>query len=241
MNLTQQRYWQYSFQFIDYNSNFDDDLWDENWDWKIIWDDDDEFLWTGPSVFDIWKDLKEIYLISWDKKTRTYIRWNVLRDPNSPSSSICNNNWSWALTWVNFDWCIWTIEFLKLEWVDWWMDHNSSTPDTDWTQNDWVIDTWLIDRQFTWWVDIVAWSNSINYWRPLFPTNISVVDFKVFAYPNVETKHFWKDPSASTNISPYLVLNFKIKPSWETRKKIKKDSSPLNFNVTINLTDIFSK
>ena len=37
-----QRYWEYSFQFLDYNSNYDDDKWDENWDWSIKRDDDDE-------------------------------------------------------------------------------------------------------------------------------------------------------------------------------------------------------
>ena len=62
-----QRYWQYSFQFIDYNSNHDDDSWDENWDWKIIRDDDDEHKWAGPEVFDAWCDVIELYLLSWDK------------------------------------------------------------------------------------------------------------------------------------------------------------------------------
>lgn len=70
-----QRYWQYSFQFIDYNSNYDYDNgfpWDENWDWNIIWDDDDEKIWNWPEAFS-WSEVKELYLLSWDKKHRTFL------------------------------------------------------------------------------------------------------------------------------------------------------------------------
>ena len=234
-----QRYGQYSFQFIDYNVNFDSDFWDEDWDSQVIWDDDDEFLWDWPISFTAWNDVKELYLISWDKKNRTLIRWNVVRDSEAPTTSLCNNNNSSPLVWANYDWCRWTIEFLKLEWVDWWIDHNSAIIDA--TQNDWVIDTWLINRQFTWWTNIIAGSNSNNYWKPLFPNSINVTDFKVYPYPNVETKYFWKNATVSSNISPYVILNFKIKPSWETRNKLKNSWRELNFNTTINLTDIYSK
>ena len=41
---TYQRFGQYYYQFIDYNSNQDNDSWDEDWDWNFIWDDDDEYL-----------------------------------------------------------------------------------------------------------------------------------------------------------------------------------------------------
>lgn len=238
----QQRYWQYSYQFIDYNSNFDSDFWDENWDLKIVWDDDDEFLWDWPMAFTWWVDVKELYLISWDKKTRTFIRWNVNVDNDKPASATCSISSSNIITW---SWCIWTVEFLKLEWVDWWMDHDSAVLDS--TQNDWLIDTWLIDKQFTWKTNantlnsVIAWSNLTSYWRPLFPTWINVTEFKIYPYPSVESKYFWKSSLASKNISPYVILNLKIKPSWETRKKLKNDWKEINFNTTINLTDIYSK
>lgn len=237
-----QRYGQYSFQFIDYNINYNNDFWDEDWDLEVIGDDDDEFLWDWPIAFTAWNDLKELYLISWDKKHRTIIRWNVNRDPDAPLAETCSIDWTNNITW---DGCRWTLEFLKLEWVDWWFDHNNAV--LDWTQNDWVIDTWIIDRQFSWLTNlntlnsIIAWSNNVNYWKPLFPTWINVTDFKVFPYPNVESKYFWKNSLLSSNISPYVILNFKIKPSWETRKKLKNSWRELNFNTTINLTDIYSK
>ena len=148
-----QRYGQYSFQFIDYNSNYDDDWWDEDWDWNIIWDDDDEYLWLWPSAFTWWTDIKEIYLISWDKKKRTLFRWNVWYDPDHPTYSwatqtntACDFSDASTPTW---SWCLWTIEFLKLEWKDWWFDHDTSNTNTTW-EFDWLIDTWIIDNEFSW-------------------------------------------------------------------------------------------
>lgn len=245
MNWFHQRYWQYSFQFIDYNNNYNNDiskcwatysLWDEDCDWNIIWDDDDENLWIWPIAFNSWTDVKELYLISWDWTTRTLLRWNVITDPDKIASATCSISWTNVITW---DWCRGTIEFLKLKWVDWWMDHIQWNSDN--TENDWVIDTWLIDPQFIWWANEVAWSTTNNHWKPLFPTSINVVDFKVYPFPNVESKYFWKSTSISNNISPYVIINFKIKPSWEVRKKIKSNPQVINFNMTVNLTDIFSK
>lgn len=242
VNWEHQRYWEYSYQFIDYNSNYDIDNWDEDWDLNVVWDDDDEFLWYWPFTFTGWIDVKELYLISWDKKIRTYIRWNVSVDPDKYTIATCSIDSSNVITW---DWCRWTIEFLKLEWVDWWMDHDDTIIDA--TQNDWLIDTWLIDKQFSWLdnlskaTSIVAWSTATNYWRPLFPTWINVTEFEVYPYPNVESKYFWKNNIISKNISPYVILNLKIKPSWEVRKKLKNDWKEINFNTTINLTDIYSK
>jgi prepilin-type N-terminal cleavage/methylation domain-containing protein len=243
-----QRYWEYSFQFIDYNwDNSSDNLvpWDSNWDWNIIWDDDDEFLWIWPKVFEAGTDVKELYLLSWDKKHRTYIRWNVEQDPEAPIPP--------NLDYCDFDawdteWCIWTIEFLKLDWVDWWMDHiNWDIFDEDWTQYDWVVDTWIINSQFVSAVknsidDVVASiDDTESYRQPLFPTSINVTDFKVFAYPNVDYKNAWKESDVNTNLSPYIILNYKVKPSWETRKKTKTEWKEISINTTINLTEIFSK
>lgn len=237
---SQQRYWQYSFQFIDYNSNYDSDLpsilWDEDNDWKIIWDDDDEYIWNWPEVFTWWLDLTELYLISWNKKERTLFRWNVTKDPNAPTAETCNlSTTSNVLTW---SWCIWTVEFLKLTWEDWWMNHILSS--TDKTYSDWVIDTWIIDKNFTWWNTIIAWTWTIN-WVPLFPNSINVSEFKVYWYPNKDISLAWNSKSDSVNISPYIILKLKLKPSWISRKKIKSEWKELDFSMTINLSDIYSK
>ncbi len=232
-----QRYWQYSFQFIDYNSNHNNDNWDENSSWVITRDDDDEVLWVWPSVFPEWSNVNELYLISWDSTKRTLIRWNIVNDSASPASTTCN---PWSVTDfsnINLAWCRWVIEFLKLDWVDWWLNHDLSS--VGWAQYDWVVDTWLIDRQFTWWVDIVAWDWDW-YRKELFPQTVSVTDFKVYAYPNTSPKDSWKNSSPSSKISPYIVLNFKIKPSWEVRNRLQNEWKEIDFSTTVNLTDIYS-
>jgi hypothetical protein len=231
----QQRYWQYSYQFIDYNSNYDIDLWDENWDWKIEWDDDDEYLWDWPELFVSWENLTELYLISWNKKERILFRWKVEKDLDSPLSATCsmdaNNNVTWS-------WCIWTIEYLKLEWRDMWLVHDLITSDN--TRYDWVVDTWVINSTFTWVDWIVAWTSIVN-WVPLFPKSINVSEFKIYAYPNKDLWLSWKNDDSVINVSPYVILKFKLKPSWISRKKIQWEGKELDFSMTVNLSDIYSQ
>lgn len=237
VNWKTQRYLQYALQYIDYNSNLDTDWWDEDSDWNIRWDDDDEYLWEWPEVFTWWTDVKELYLISWDKTKRTIFRWNVKNDPDNPVAT-CDYSNPKSPTW---SWCLWTIEYLKLEWRDWWMDHIFSTSDTG--QFDWVIDTWIISRDFLWLANnVVAGSvNMDNYWIPLFPDTINVTDFKVFPYPNKDLDLSWKDYSPEVNIAPYVRIQLSILPSWKSRKKIKWNPQEVKFSTTIALTDIFSR
>lgn len=226
----QQRYGQYSLQFIDYNSNYDNDWWDEDWDWYFMWDDDDEYLWDGPEVFTAWEDLRELYLISWNKKERTFFRWNVKLDPTAPWTAICD-----ATGYTTWSWCLWTIEYLKLNWEDLWMNHSLTGTGI----YDWIIDTWLINPDFNngW---EVAWSWTVER-VPLFPETINVSEFKVYAYPNKDIWLSWKNNDTSVNISPYIVLKFKLKPSWISRKRIQWWWKELDFSMTINLSDIYSQ
>lgn len=238
--LWPQRYLQYALQFIDYNSNVDLEapLWDEDWDWNIRWDDDDEYLWEWPIAFSWWTDVKELYLISWDKTKRTIFRWNVKRDIDAPPTSICSINGSNVITW---NWCIWTIEYLKLEARDWWMDHVISTIDPG--EFDWVMDTWIISKDFLGLTtDIVADSENMDSYRtPLFPDTINITDFKVFPYPNKDLDLSWKDYSPAINIAPYIRIQLSILPSWKSRKKIKWNPQEIKFSTTIALTDVFSR
>lgn len=232
-----QRYWEYSFQFIDYNWDANGDLWiiwDEDWNWNIIWDDDDEFLWAWPIAFNNGTDLKELYLIWWNKKSRTLFRWNVNLDPDAPATAGGCNTVDWiTFTW---SWCLWTIEMLKLEWKDWWMDHNKLIADL--TQSDWVIDTWLIDPDYCWWItDKVAWSDNVNYWVPIFPDTLNIIDFKVLLYPNIDSTLAWKQ----TNNIPYAKVHISMLPSRKSKINLKWNPRPVNFSTTISLTDIFSK
>lgn len=243
-----QRYWEYSFQFLDYNSNYDDDKWDENWDWSIKRDDDDEYLWIWPEAFEADTDLKEIYLLSWDKLKRTFIRWNIKQDEFADKISSfekCDKN----PTSPNFKYCRGTIEFLELEGKDWWLDHDDSTQDQ--YQNDWVVDTWVIAKSFSWKSNLTANDSIIAWWKDdkwyrkaLFSDDINITWFKVFAYPNIDNSKVWKvDEQEQQNkylISPYLITSVKVKPSWKIKTRLRWDVQEIRFNSTINLTEIFS-
>lgn len=235
-----QAFGQYSFQFIDYNSNADSDWWlpwDENWDGNIIWDDDDEYLWEGPDVFDLWSNTVELYLLDWEKRERTFFRHNIWLDPNRPIGSSCDSLDGLTYTW---SWCIWTIEYLKLEWKDWWMDHILWTNDQ--TEFDWVIDTWIIDPEFTeLGTEIIAGSDTNNYWQTLFSDNINVTEFKVFPHPNIDTNRAWKNSNPEQNVAEYVRVQLSMMPSWKERKQIKGSPQEYKISTTINLTDIFTR
>jgi len=239
-----QRYLQYAYQFIDYNSNQDDDLyswsslfWDEDWDWNITWDNDDEYLWEWPNAFS-WttniNEVKEIYLISADKKKRTFFRWNIKDDPNT--DEVCDyTTWSW--------WCYSTIEFLKLEWMDWWKFHDTTS---SWSY-DWNIDTWLINKDFAWQSNytsvnsIVAWSTSDSYWIPLFWDNINVKNVKFFMYPNKDYKLSWRNTAPKVNIAPYIRIKMTLVPTYKSRSWIKWKIPEIDINTTVSLSEIYSK
>jgi hypothetical protein len=221
-----QRYWQYSFNFFDYNSNKDEDkynwnllLWDEDWDWNIIWDNDDENLWIWPETFS-WSKVDEIYLISADKRKRTLFRWRTFKDEDKETEKR------------------WTIEFLRLSWKDWWFEHSKS-----WTGfSDWVIDTWIIDKDFTWWDEIIAgkwWTD--NFWQPLFWKNVNVKNPEFYLFPNKDLKLSWKDISDRINISTYMRIKMTLSPSYSARKWFRWKIPEIKINTTINLTDIYSR
>lgn len=226
-----QRYGQYAFQFIDYNANENNDLWDEDNDGKMRGDDDDENLWEGPVVFTGWVDVREIYLISWDKKKRTLLRWNWIQDNDAPGVT-CDPNES-----TIWGWCRGTIELLRLEWYDWWMNHAKSGTG----YLDGVIDTWLVDKEFTGGAEVIAGSEAMDKYRiPLFPNSVTITDFQVFMYPNINRKFAWKT-SSDTEVNPYVKIMISISPSWKKRAAMKWQVPSIKIATTINLSDYFSK
>lgn len=230
-----QRYGQYAFQFIDYNSNMNSDLWDQDGDGLIRWDDDDEHIGEWPIVFTWGENVREIYLISSDKKVRTFLRWSWIQDPKSPKNA--SNNYTYPCNGTSF-WsgCLWTIEVLKLEWKDMGLNHNGTGT---WAY-DGIVDTWVIHEAFWTWAQTVAGTNTFSYRQPLFPDSVNVSDFQVYLYPNIDVKHAWKDVSASSNINPYLRLSITLEPSWKKRSGIQWEIPKYTINTTINLADYFT-
>lgn len=238
MNGEYQRYWQYAYHFIDYNSNFDND-WgnpgDEDGDGSIIGDDDDEFLWVWPVAFVSGQNQKELYLISWDRKKRTFFRWNVINDPDSPG--ICDFSVASAPTG---SWCLWNVQYLSLVGKDWWLDHVFNSSDT--TEADGIIDTWIVDPDIASNSGTVIWSwNDSIYWVDLFPDTMNVTKFRVFPYPNGDLEYNWKSQNPDLNVAPYVRIQFDLLPSWKVKKQLKGTLKPMKFSTTISLTDIFSQ
>ena len=226
-----QRYWQYELQFIDYNSDADANLWDEDIpvDGNIVWDDDDLFLWQWPDSFPEGDDVWELYLINADRDERTYFRLNIWLDQNAPTWYLCDG--------TDERWCLGTIEFLKLIWEDAGLNHLNAWGIWD---NDGIIDTWLIHPDFSGGNRIVAGDTTTDYWQPLFPTSIHVKDVQFFPYPNRDLEYSWRDADPNVNISPYVRISMTLTPSWKSRKKIRWKLPEIEINTTVQLTDIFN-
>ena len=242
-----QRYGQYAAQFIDYNSDFDNDtgdcwgwvpLGDEDCNGDFIGDDDDEFLGLWPDVFDENVNIHELYLISGDKNTRTYFRWNVTVDPDKPPTEICDFSIPANPVW---EWCLGTIEFIVLDGRDWWDDHDESIDDANGTQYDGTIDTWIVNSRFSWNDSTIAGAQINSYREKLFPSDISVSDFEVYAFPHKDIDLAWKESNDAINQAPYVRLKMTLSPSWEKRRVLKWRVPEVNIATTIALTDEFSQ
>ena len=242
-----QRYGQYAAQFIDYNSDFDNDtaqcagagpLGDEDCNGEFIGDDDDVFLWQGPSVFAVNSNIHELYLISGDKQTRTYFRWNVWEDPDRPTTETCDFSDQSNPVW---DGCLGTIEFIVLDGRDWWDDHDEATVDANGSQYDGTIDTWIVNSRFSGNDTTIAGAQTTSYWEKLFPDDISVSGFEVYAFPHKDINLAWKESNSTINQAPYVRMKMTLSPSWEKRKIIRWTVPRVEIATTIALTDEFSQ
>lgn len=233
-----QRYGQYAMQFIDYNSDYNGDGGDENGNGNIIGDDDDKYIGQGPSIFNTNQNIRELYLISWDKQSRTLFRWHVSLDPEAPSAETCDFSNPETPIWEA---CLGTIEFLRLDAVDWWNDHDEGNVDTNGSQYDGITDTWILDPRFAGNDTTIAGSNGTNYWEKLFPDTINITNFEIFAYPNKDVDLAWKDSTNSINQSPYMRMKLTLTPSRKKRKTIKGSVPKVDIATTIALTGEFSQ
>ena len=244
-NWQQQRFWQYRLQYIDHNSDANDDYWDvsrtlPNYT-NFIWDDDDLFLWQGPDAFVSWEDAWELYLINatWDE--RTFFRWHFELDSDAPDGEDCPSTvWSKSLTW---SWCLWTIQMLKLVWRDYWNNHDPLTEDWDWSQWDGMIDTWILHPDFTSWSSeiVIDTSNANNYWQNIFSNRIHVSKAEFYLYPNQDLDYAWAVSSTDRpdlQVSPYLQLRVRLEPSWRERRKIRWTIPVVDIATTINLSSV---
>lgn len=248
----QQRYRQYSGQFIDYNSDADSDVWDEDglsistYGW-FFGDDDDLFLGIWPEAFDPSWRVQELYLINKNTNERTLLRWNVLLDPFAPTTASCTGTQN--MTWSG---CLWTIEILKLNWLDKWYDHAEYSNQPVWgaSENDGVIDTWVIHEDY----DPNYWNNSIGaytnmdymlahngwdgYWQSLFSDKVHVKDIEFYLFPNKDPELSWRDSDPTLRVAPYVQLKMTLSPSWKIKRKIQWEIPDINIATTIQLSEL---
>lgn len=192
--LFPQAYGQYAKQFIDVKQDVDDKPW-------RAWDDDDTDTGTWPVAIYDNKNVKELYLIAKDKKTRVFIRNKLIE--------------SWD---VNGDALItlpqekhFVLQMLQLKAFDAWENHDFVSAGT----YDGVIDTWACDAS-AWFVcngpkvsDVYSGyrlpANGDDGWINLTNNDISVFSRNMEILPTQDPKLAWADPSSQMN--PFIKLN----------------------------------
>jgi prepilin-type N-terminal cleavage/methylation domain-containing protein len=232
-----QRYWQYALQFIDYNSNADDDNGDEDSNGSPIDDEDDKDLWNAPIVFS--GSIPELYLINRLEKTRLYLRYIVRQD--KWTDIVCTISNTGAIG----EWCVGNIQILKMLGRDVGFSHSWSEA---WAY-DGEIDTWILDPDWTGTWPLLSIgrlaTGGPSEWVDLFPNTINVKNVSFQLYPQKDPWLSWDAKDCTqfdTNcispfIHPYVRLQMVIGFSWDKRKILRNDNPIISINTTITLGD----
>ncbi len=189
-----QAYGQYAKQFIDVKEDVDDKPW-------RAWDDDDTDIGTWPIAIYDHTNVKELYLIAKDKKTRVFIRNKLIEswDVNGDAQITLPQEKHFVL------------QMLQLKAFDAWENHNF----TDLYVYDGTLDTWACDAS-AWFVcngpqvsDIYSGyrlpANGDDGWINLTNNDISVFSRSMEILPTKDPKLAWAEPSSQMN--PFIKLN----------------------------------
>lgn len=240
---TYQRYGQYLAQFTDYNSNYDNDGWDENGDGNIIWDDDDRSIGDVPGV--LTGSMAELYLINKNAKTRIFFRWNIKQDPNNTAVTCAITTTATGKILTNTG-CVGNIQALRLRWLDIWLDHTGSTTDT--TSYDGIVDTWVCTElgKCNWpallTLERIATGDNTE-WVDIFPSTINVKDLSFKIYPIKDPWMSWAAPDCSVSscispfIHPYVRMNLEMWFSWGKRRMLKNEDPTISISTSVSLSD----
>lgn len=228
-NWKSQAFGQYKLQFIDTKN-------DINGTGGLVWDDDDIDVWKWPVSIADNTNVKELYLISKDNKSRIFIK----------RAFIASWNWDFSGTaWDSDIDNLYTLQMLKLKWFDAWSAH-SFNDSTDWDY-DWKVDTWACDYsqgfvcQWNW-----LWGVYDNYKLPttqnvgyvnIFSNDVSIKDWKLEIYPVNKSSYSFVDNSMQLN--PYIKVYIKTKLygqpwSWKINPAIL-NAYELDLQTTFNI------
>ncbi len=189
-----QSFWEYKLQFWDVKKNAD-------WYKWCKWDDDDTDLWIWPVAIGDNLHVKELYLISKDKKKRIFIRRKLISEEDF------NNDWQ-----ITTGERLYKLQILKLRWFDIGSWHNWNNIWS--TYNDGHIDTWACDAQEWFKCDgpaIKGWFVWYNlpkdiddWWVDLTTNDITVDNFDLAIFPTIDPNLAWQD--TWVQIYPYIIL-----------------------------------
>lgn len=200
-----QPYGAYKVQFLDVKDDVDDKF-------GRAWDDDDTDTWKWPAAIFDNQHVKELYLISKDKKKRVILRRNLVSQGD----------------WNNTGWVgdipsekLYTIQMLQLKWFDAWNNHDFQA-DVYSGVYDGVIDTWACDVeawfecnwQALWGIgDPYENYNLPDEWNPqdgwvnITPNDITVTDRNMIITPTKDPEYAWGEPNQQRN--PFITFYIK--------------------------------
>ena len=221
-----QSFGEYALQFWDVKKNADSFQ-------GCKWDDDDTYLWMGPVAIGDNLHVKELYLISKDKKKRIFIRRKFISEEDLDGN--------WIITTGEK---LYKLQALRLRSFDIGSGHNADQIDL--TYNDGHIDTWACDVQegfvchgadigggFLWYklpADIDDW------WIDLTINDITVDQFDLSIFPTIDPNLAWQD--TWIQIYPYII--WRITTSFYPENYKTKLNPDLLMKYKMNLQTTFS-
>lgn len=210
LNTGQQSFGQYYRQFRDVKNNVDS----VPWAWN---DDDDENVMKWPSAIDDATNVKELYLISQDGKSRIFIRRKLIESGDRNHDGIISGDSEKR----------YTLQILKLRGFDAGNNHdfdinNSSgvydgkidTRACDYAQG--FICSWAeINHTLYPWYKLPADQDDgrVN----LFQKNITISDRNIIVYPTKNPQYALAEDNVQIN--PYFTITLTSKIYWEVRQK----------------------
>lgn len=223
-----QSFGEYALQFWDVKANADGYMWCEG-------DDDDLDLGIGPVAVGDNLHVKELYLISKDKRHRIFIRRKLVKQEDF------NKDWT-----ISTGEKLYKLQILKLKWFDIGQDHNI---ETFWPySHDWKIDTWACDKQqgfiCNWQSIDPNWglkayklpANVDDWWVDLTINDLTVRDFDLAIFPTVDPNLWWDDDKIQ--IYPYIRIRLTTQ-FYPTNYKTKLNPERL-IKYKMNLQTTFS-
>lgn len=200
-----QPYWQYKNMFIDIKADVDDQP-------VRAWDDDDTDVWSWSIAIRDNTHIKELYVISTDKRKRLFFRRSLL------ATGDWNNNWT-----IDTDnERLYSIQMLQLKAFDAGQNHNFDALTYRWVF-DGNTDTWACDYDAWYkcnWVSlgwVYSWynlpANKDDWWINITNSNLSISDWNIQVFPIKDPEFAWWEPQYQTN--PYIKLYVKSTIYWE--------------------------